>query len=270
MGFKRLYPPTQPAAGPAHWLIFQGADLLLPAEAPPALLPGSADAPDGLAVAEAHLLGTLGGRPVLAGVLANGAALPPGYQASNLRAVLGLADAELAALAGYAAQIVNWARISRYCPVCATPMAPIDGWGRGCPSCRHSQYPPVSPATIVLIHDGARVLLTTKEGWGKRYGLVAGFVEPGESFEQCVVREVREEVGVELTDIRYIASQPWPFPHQIMVGFMARYAGGEIVIDAHELAGAAWFARDALPELPMPFSIARQLIERWKAHGPVE
>jgi NAD+ diphosphatase len=118
---------------------------------------------------------------------------------------------------------------------------------------------------IVLIHDGGdRALLTTKSGWGKRYSLVAGFVEPGETLEACVAREVREEVGVEVEELRYVGSQPWPFPHQLMVGFMARYAGGEIAIDTAELTDAAWFSRDALPELPPPFSIARQIIELWR------
>ena len=263
MKFQRLYPPTRPADGPAHWLVFKGADVVLPEAGVPELLPGTAETPADLVVGEALLLGTLDGVPALAGQLAG--EVPAGYRAVNLRLVLGGAGPELAGLAGYAAELLHWARTSRFCPACGTPLAPIDGWGRGCPSCKHTQYPPVSPATIVLIHDGERILLTTKDGWGKRYGLVAGFVEPGESFEECVVREVREEVGVELADIQYIASQPWPFPHQVMVGFMARYAGGEIVIDTHELAGAAWFTRDTLPELPAPFSIARQLIERWRA-----
>lgn len=262
--FQRLYPHAQPAEGPAHWLLFHGNDVLAPEGAPPALLPGSAQAPEAAAPASTLLLGALDGQPVLAGVLPDDAAPPAGMRALNLRAALGMADAEFASLAGYAAQLVHWQRISRFCPSCATPMTANDGWGKKCPACGYAGYPPVSPATIVLIHDGDRVLLTTKDGWGRRYGLVAGFVEPGESFEECVVREVREEVGVEVADIHYIASQPWPFPHQVMVGFMARYAGGEIVIDTHELVGAAFFTRDALPELPPPFSIARQLIERWR------
>lgn len=118
---------------------------------------------------------------------------------------------------------------------------------------------------IVLVHEGERALLASKAGWGKRYSLVAGFVEPGETLEECVAREVKEEVGVEVDELRYVGSQAWPFPHQIMVGFLAHYAGGEIAIDTAELADARWFTRDDLPELPPPFTISRQIIELWLA-----
>jgi NAD+ diphosphatase len=205
-------------------------------------------------------------RPVLVDGLPADAPLPPGIQALGLRAVLAQADADFVGIAGYAAQLLRWRRTSHFCPVCAQPLGPLDGWGRSCPACHHTLYPPVSPAVIVLIHDdGDGVLLTSKPGWGQRYSLVAGFVEPGEALEQCVAREVREEVGVEVADIRYVGSQPWPFPQQLMVGFMARYTAGDIEIDATELADARWFTRAALPDLPPSFSIARQIIEMWRA-----
>ncbi len=264
--FRRLYPPTAASDEQALWLLFQGADVVMPADTPPALLEGGLAAPDGVALDETLLLGTLDGRPLLVGALPPDAPLPPGFRSMNLRAVLASADAEVSTLAGYAAQLIQWGRTSRFCPACGQPLGSVDGtWGRSCPACGHTLYPPVSPATIVLIHDGDRVLLTTKTGWGKRYSLVAGFVEPGETLEESVAREVREEVGVEVDDLRYVGSQPWPFPHQIMIGFLAHYAGGEIAVDTTELAGAAWFTRDALPELPPPFSISRQIIELWRA-----
>jgi NAD+ diphosphatase len=265
--FQRLYPPAAIPAGPAVWLLFRGSDLLMPADGPLAPLQGSVAAPDGFVVAEPLLLGTLDGSPCLVGVLPEDTPLPAGLRTLGLRAVLANADAELGTLAGYAAQLLHWTRTSRFCPACAQPLGPLGGtWGRACGGCGHTLYPPVSPATIVLIHDGDRVLLTSKPGWGKRYSLVAGFVEPGETLEMCVAREVREEVGVEVTDICYVGSQPWPFPHQIMVGFLACYAGGELAIDTAELSDAAWFARDALPELPPPFSISRQIIELWRTN----
>jgi NAD+ diphosphatase len=265
--FRRLYPPAATPEGAAYWLLFHGDNLLTVADGAPALLEGTSTAPDHLdRIVEPFLIGTIEGRPVMVGGLPADAPLPPGLLALGLRAVLAQADADLATLAGYAVQLVRWRSTSRFCPACAQPLGPLDGWGKVCPACRHSLYPPVSPATIVLIHDGAdRALLTSKPGWGQRYSLVAGFVEPGETLEQCVAREVYEEVGVEVTDIRYVGSQPWPFPHQLMVGFMARYAGGDIAIDTAELADARWFARDALPELPPPFSISRQIIEMWRS-----
>jgi NAD+ diphosphatase len=264
--FRRLYPPAAAPEGAAHWLVFRGDDLLALAEGAPALFDGTSSAPVHLdMVDEPLLLGTLDDRPVLVANLPADAPLPVGLQPLGLRAVLAQADANLVMLAGYAAQLLRWQRTSRFCPVCATALEPSDGWGKVCPACRHSLYPPVSPATITLIHDGGDgVLLTSKPGWGKRYSLVAGFVEPGETLEQCVAREVLEEVGVEVSAIQYIGSQPWPFPQQLMVGFLARYAGGEIAIDTSELSDARWFRRDALPELPPPFSIARQIIELWR------
>jgi NAD+ diphosphatase len=263
--FRRLYPPAAAPEGPARWLLFRGAELLVRAGDPPALLAGTSARPDALAIDELFLLGALDDMPLLVGALPDDAPAPDGLEPVGLRAVLAHADAELAALAGYAAQLFRWSRTSRFCSACGTALAQNDGWGKVCPNCGTTTYPPVSPATITLIHDGAdRVLLGSKPGWGKRYSLIAGFVEPGETLEECVAREVQEEVGVGVTDLRYVGSQPWPFPHQLMVGFTARYAGGEIVIDGTELADAAWFARDDLPELPPPFSIARQIIEMWR------
>ena len=124
----------------------------------------------------------------------------------------------------------------------------------------------------VLVHDGAdRALLAHKPGWGKRYSILAGFVEPGESLEQCVVRETEEEIGVAVTDLVYVGSQPWPFPSQLMIGFTARCAASAdgddacLRLDEQELDHAAWFSANALPELPPPFSLSRQIIDAWTA-----
>lgn len=264
--FQRVYPPSVPATGPALWLLFQNDEVVLPNDGPLALLEGTTEAPAVGAVETPLLLGMLNDMPVMFGELV-GEQLPEGFQRYGLRALLAQADAGFCDLAGYGAQLLRWGRISRFCPSCSNALVPLDGWGKKCPACGFSIYPPVSPAVIVLIHDDADgVLLSTKPGWGKRYSLVAGFVEPNESLEQCVAREIREEVGVEVDTIRYVDSQPWPFPHQLMIGFTARYAGGDIVIDAHELADARWFKLDDLPELPQPYTIARQIIERWRAH----
>ncbi len=263
--FERLYPPALPAHGPAHWLLFVGDDLLLTAEAAPGLVAGDTERPLGLEVAGARLLGLLDERPLLFASV-EGADVPAGLQRLGLRSVLAQADAELAALAGYAAQLIHWERTSRFCPACGQPMREHDGWGKTCSACGFARYPQVSPVAIVLIYDDAgRLLLTSKPGWGARYSLVAGFVEPGETVEQCAAREVREEVGVEVDEVRYVGSQPWPFPHQLMLGFTARYAGGAIRVDTSELADARWFTRDALPELPPRFSIARQILDAWLA-----
>ena len=263
--FRRLFPPTTATVGPAYWLLFHGSDLLMPADGMPKLLEGTDSALDGVEIGDSFLLGTLGGTPVMVGVLQPDAPAPEGYQPLGLRGVLAHGDAELIGLASYATHLMHWNRTNRFCSTCGLPLSQVNdaSWGRICAN-GHTLYPPVSPATIVLIHDGERVLLTSKPGWGKRYSLVAGFLEPGESLEECVAREIREEVGVEVADIQYVSSQPWPFPQQIMVGFLARYAGGDIEVDTSELADARWFTRDTLPELPPPYTISRQIIELWR------
>ena len=118
---------------------------------------------------------------------------------------------------------------------------------------------------LILVYDDAgRILLGHKPGWGARYSILAGFTEPGESLEDCVRREVREEADVSVTDLAYAGSQPWPYPHQLMIGFTARYAGGEVRADAEELDDARWFTRETLPELPSAVSLSRQMIEVWR------
>ena len=123
-------------------------------------------------------------------------------------------------------------------------------------------------SVIVLVRDGDRVLLARKAGWAPgRYALVAGFVDNGESLEGCVAREVKEEVGVDVTDIQYVGCQNWPFPSQLMVGFVARYAGGELQIDREELEDARWFPRAELPSGPSRHSIAGFILERYARQG---
>jgi NAD+ diphosphatase len=258
--FTRLYPPHQGPETPPLWVVFRGGDLVMPSE-----MIGLLDQVDHLLTrpAESLLLGLLGDRPIRVIELPAEAELPPDLRTLGMRGVLADGPPEVWLVADYAQQILRWMRNSRFCGACGQPMALADGWGKRCGACGHTIYPPVSPAIIVLIHDGSRALLTTKDGWGKRYSLVAGFVEPGETFEECVAREVREEVGVEVDQVRYIRSQSWPFPHQVMVGFLAHYAGGEIAIDTTELADARWFDRSDLPELPQPYTISRQLIDIW-------
>ena len=125
-------------------------------------------------------------------------------------------------------------------------------WGKRCPRCRYEHYPHLHPAVIVLVRTAPRASSPARPAGRRALRLVAGFVDNGESFEGCVAREVKEEVGVDVTDIRYVGSQNWPFPSQLMVGFVARYAGGEIALDPEELEDARWFPVDALRALPPP------------------
>src|SRR5262245_50591518 len=142
--FHRLYPPAAPPEGAAYWLLFRGDDLLMAAEGAPALLEGTSTAPLQFdSILDPFLIGMLEGRPVMVGGLAADASLPTGLLALGLRGVLAQADVDLATLAGYAAQLLRWRNASRYCPVCAQPLGPLDGWGKVCPGCGHTLYPPV-------------------------------------------------------------------------------------------------------------------------------
>jgi NAD+ diphosphatase len=168
--------------------------------------------------------------------------------------------------AGRAVQLVAWNRDHRYCGRCATAteMAPGER-ARRCPACGLVAFPRLAPAIITLVHrEDGRVILARNARWPTTmYSCLAGFVEPGESVEDAVRREVREEVGVEVTELRYFGSQPWPFPHSLMLGFHARYCGGDIVVDGEEISDARWFRRDELPDIPGRISIARKLIDDW-------
>jgi len=219
----------------------------------------------GLGGAEVHHLGLLDGREALA--VALGGEAPPPFEALGLRALHGAVSDEVWGVAGRATQIVEWADTHRFCGRCGTPTARVDGErAMRCPSCTLSAYPRIAPAIIVLVRKGNLALLAR----GSRfplpfYSTLAGFSEPGESLEETLVREVKEEVSVDVGDARYFGSQSWPFPHSLMVGFFATWKGGDIVADPAEIADAGWFRHDELPMIPPPLSMARQLIDAWVA-----
>ena len=172
-------------------------------------------------------------------------------------------------LAGRAVQLVEWERTTRFCGRCGGPTEPADGErARRCPACGLLAFPRLAPAVITLIERGGEALLARGRSFPvPMYSCVAGFVEPGETLEEAVHREVREEVGVELAEVRYTASQPWPFPHSLMIGFEATWASGDIAIDEAEIVDAQWFRPDELPMIPPGMSIARTLIDRWVARS---
>jgi len=212
---------------------------------------------------EMHYLGQLQGIPCLAVGLDEHATLPEGLQASGLRSLFPRLDEALLALASRAFQVVEFDRTHRFCGRCGSPTQAKPGErARECPSCGHVVYPRVSPAMMALVTRGRELLLARAPRFlPEMYSALAGFVEPGETIEDCVRREVREEVGIEVEAPEYFGSQSWAFPHSLMIAFTARYAGGEITPDPAEIADARWFPVDALPKLPSSVSIARHLIE---------
>ncbi len=265
--FVRAYPPEAAPEGDAVWVAFQGEDVLVREGRGSFELPrGSLRSALGGAAAEPALfLGMLDGVACMGVHVHADARLPEDLESIDLRGLYGRLSPDLYAVVGYAYQLVRWQSASRFCAFCGSATEPVHGeWGKRCTACNHTAYPHVSPCVIVLIHDGGRrILLAHRRGRGPMLSLVAGFVEPGESLESCLRREVREEVGVEIDEPRYFASQPWPFPHQLMIGFFARHVSGEPRPDGDELDRAGWHDIGELGQLtlPGPISIAWRLIE---------
>jgi NAD+ diphosphatase len=250
---------------PALWFAFRKAELLVRVSGSEHALPRCASLNEhGLTAERSHYLGLYGDRHCYAVDLGENCTIPDGCRLMGLRDAFGIFDVELAALCGRAYQILEWDLNHRYCGRCGTATVPRKNErSRACPACGRTSYPPISPAVMVLVTDGARrVLLARKPVSPKgRFSALAGFVEPGEMLEDTVRRETREEVGVELKNIRYFGSQPWPFPHSLMIAFTAEHAGGEVRPDGVEIEEARWFDAEELPTLPGSISISRRLID---------
>lgn len=210
-------------------------------------------------------LGTYRGQPCWAAALGAETPVPPDLQAEPLLPAKTRLRDDVLSLGGLAYQALHWESTSRHCPRCGAATSRLAGeWGKHCGQCAYDHYPHLHPAVIVLVRDGERVLLTRKSFWPpRRYGLIAGFVDIGESFEGAVHREVQEEVGVRIRDLRYVGSQSWPFPSQVMVGFTAQYAGGDVQVNRRELEDARWFSLRELPDLPPRLSIARFILDHY-------
>lgn len=192
-----------------------------------------------------------------------GAVPPEGVRLFPLRDVWTILGEKTFYEAGRAFQLMKWSRQNKFCGQCGTTMKDMPGeTARECPACGNVNYPPVSPAIIVAVEKEGRLLLARSPRFPRgRYSVIAGFVEPGETLEDTVEREVMEEVSISVRNIRYFGSQPWPFPHSLMVGFNAEWAAGEIVVDGDEIEDAGWYSPEEFPEMPPGISIARKLIE---------
>lgn len=257
---ERRYPPAKPRDGSAWLLRFDTEGNLRrdSSEASPDLGRTSQAPRDALYIGDVH------GVPVLAWEEPVGADndQTDREEGVDLRTVVATFPANWAATIGYAVQLLHFRREHRFCSRCGTELESGEMWSRQCPGCGRQFWPPVSPAVLLLIHDhDGNILLAQKPGWGERWSILAGFVEPGESLEECCRREAMEEVGVVIESPCYLGSQTWPFPHQLMVAFTARYVSGDIVPDPGELADARWFPVSNLPKLPPPHALSRQAID---------
>jgi len=264
MTYIPLYKAPENRGEPALWFVVQRNRMLV------RVVPGALELPccmhleeHGFQVLRQQYLGTYEGRHCYAAEVPEAESLPKEWTVTGLRELFGRFDDTLAALSARAYQIVDWDRNHQYCSRCGNrSMLRTDERAKRCPHCDYTTYPPVSPAIMMLVTRGRELLLARKPAFPPgRYSAIAGFVEPGETLEATVARETREEVGVEVRNIRYFGSQPWPFPHSLMVAFTGEYASGEVRPDGVEIEEARWFAPDDLPALPPTISISRRLIE---------
>ncbi len=268
---SQVSPPNLNSDSPGHWFVFQGSRLLVLTHEDSASLPliKTIKAIDDNILRQ-HYLGYIEGEQIIhcyAAELPDSISAPEGMAFQGLRKVYGRLDENLFWIAGRAIQIIDWDRTHQFCSRCATPtQTQPHERAKKCPNCSLITYPRLAPAVIVQItrqHEGeSQILLARGHNFPPNwYSVIAGFVEPGETLEECVHREIKEEVGINVKNVRYFGSQPWPFPHSLMVGFTAVYNSGDIILEEAEIADAGWFTKDTLPNIPPPISIARRLID---------
>ena len=251
------------------WFVFHDKKLLLfHDQTGEAALPRSEERPFAAPQGQdepIHSLGVQQGIPCYAYALKT---LPPEAEQQctliDLRSSYFVLGEPLYIIAGKGSELIHWDFQTRFCPACGAPTQKKLPISKECSACGNELFPNIAVATIVLVRKEDKALLVRAHTFrGTHYGLVAGFLEPGETLEQCVAREVREETGITVNNIRYFDSQPWPYPCGLMVGFTANYVAGDISLQEEELAAGAFFSRDALPELPAKLSIARRIIDSW-------
>jgi NAD+ diphosphatase len=247
-----LQPPDDHDTGAARWYWVRGSDVVIVDEPP-------------LEAAVHHFLGLFDGAPCWAADVDGSAHATDDVGFLNLMALAARLDEAEWAVAGRAVQLAEWDRTHRYCGRCATATEPAAGErARRCPACGLLAFPRLAPAVIVLVEkDGDALLARNRSFPIPMYSTIAGFVEPGETLEAAVAREVYEETAITVGDVRYMSSQPWPFPHSLMIGFTAQWLDGEISPDGVEIIDAGWYSPDDLPPIPPPLSIARRLIDGW-------
>jgi NAD+ diphosphatase len=259
-----VLPPSSRDSSQAFWFIYSGHRLLVATENGSTAVP-ILDNPNGLSleISDTLYLGALRGRPCYAATGQPVDHAPAGTAFRELESLFGSLDDGLFEVALRAVHLVEWDRVCRFCSQCRGALKHRhDVRAKECSQCGRLEFPRLSPAVIVLIEKDDTLLLARSPRFaGEFFSVLAGFVEPGESLEDAVRREVMEEVGITVEDITYFGSQPWPFPDSLMIGFTARYGSGEIRVDGEEIIEAGWYGVESLPQIPGKISIARKLID---------
>ncbi len=263
--YKRYVPavtPDEKNNGPAYWFIFNSDKLLLNPE-DNFKIPSAEDLNElSISPVRIQYLGTLDGQPCYTAEVEPGTNPPGGMVFQDLISLYEVLDEDIFLLAGRAIQIINWDKDHQFCGRCGSLTQTSDyEMAKICPECGLMNFPRLSPAVITAIVKEDKILLAKHSyGFKDRYSLIAGFVEPGETLEEAVHREIKEEVGIKVKGLKYFGSQPWPFPHSLMVGFTAQYKEGEIKVDGKEILDAKWFTAQEVPPPPSQVSISSELI----------
>ena len=249
------------------WFIFYKDTLLLAKQGEKFAVPAGEEAPVGLSKSSSVMeVGTTDdGTPIKTFALNAPVINDTAFEWVDLRKSFHLLPREHYLKAGKCRELIYWDSNTQYCGTCGTPLRMHTPISKRCPQCGREIWPALSPAIIVLVHKGNEALLVHARNFkGDYYGLVAGFVETGETLEEAVHREVAEETGITITNLRYFGSQPWPYPNGLMVGFEADYVAGNIHLQKEELSHGAWFSKEKLPAVPDKLSIARKMIDHWR------
>ena len=249
---------------PTYWFVFCSNKLLVTVDNDNVRIPYLKSLSEmNMTPVRIQYLGILQGSPCYSAEITQESTAPEGMAFKDLRSLYGFLDEDIFLVAGKAIQIVSWDQTNQHCGRCGIKMETLEGErAKKCPSCGLINYPRISPAAITAVIKGNKILLTHNAAFrGNIHSLIAGFIEPGETIEECVHREIFEEVGLTVKNLKYFGSQPWPFPNSLMIGFTAEYESGEISVDGQEITEAGWYDASSLPELPGKMSIARKIID---------
>ncbi len=255
--------PDRDPQGPGVWLVLKGQSIVTVCGDAVPELPDTEQAPF-VTEKPPLYIGNWQGRPCRMLILSKDCKISQRFKEHSLHARNPQLPISMLSLAGVGLMIHHWESSSQFCGYCGSRLTRrTNDWGKTCGHCSNHHFPRIHPCVIGLIVRGDEILLVRKPEWvDGRYGLVAGFVEFGESLEEAMIREIAEETAIQVDNVRYIGSQSWPFPSQIMNGFVVDYVSGEIKLQEDELEAAAWYRLDQLPTIPPRRSIARYLIDR--------
>ncbi|MDD4137530.1 MAG: NAD(+) diphosphatase [Methanoregula sp.] len=262
---RSQYPEPGTIPEDASWVIVRENGVYVLPGTPPALFFSGEPGKKSPAIQRVQYLGYRDDGACYAAEISSDPAIPGCTFYPNIRELYGVLPDDELATAALAVRIIDFDRTTRFCGQCGAPTRQsLQERAKYCDTCGRVTYPRTSPAIIVLVQNDDKILLARSPRFPPDlYSILAGFVEPGENLEEAIHREVREETGIEVANIRYMGSEPWPFPDSLMIGFLADYAGGDIAIDNNEIISAGWFDRDHLPTLPSTMSISRALIDWW-------